>query len=152
MTSPTWATLDDYPPDVQARFRADYRAALDRLSAAADALAAGLATWPLDLLLERSATMTTGHMLVTPMQETSRRPDGERWCFRCRQRRPFAYVVESPIVTAWCDLDAPRGEDGEGVVEWSTGAWYGPTPSIRCDACGLVDGDLFPGTWREWEE
>ncbi len=85
------------------------------------------------------------HILHTPMTETSRRPDGTRYCFECRTRRGFVYVVDSPIVTSWCPLD------GDGTVEFSTGAWYGPSASIRCVTCGTTDGDIFPGTSREWE-
>jgi hypothetical protein len=68
------------------------------------------------------------------MEETFRRPDGERWCFRCKSRRPFDYVVNSPV------------EDRENP------SWYGPSPSIQCSTCGLVDGDMFPGRYREWED
>lgn len=64
------------------------------------------------------------------MQETYRRPDGERWCFICRRVRAFVYVVDAPT-------------DPE--------SYYGPTPSIRCESCGTVDGDCFPGRQREWE-
>ena len=92
------------------------------------------------------------HMLVTPMQEVYRDPDGERWCFVCRKRREFTYVVQAPIVTMWCSLDVPRREDGEGEVEFSSGAWYGPTPHIECATCKTWDGDLFPGLSREWED
>lgn len=92
------------------------------------------------------------HLLHTPMTETYRRTDGEgRWCFRCRCKRPFEYVITSPIVSCWCPIDG-RQDDGEGVVEWSTGAWYGPSTHIECAVCHLVDGDCFPGRWREWED
>lgn len=58
------------------------------------------------------------------------RPDGEpRWCFRCRTQRAFIFVVEREI--------AP--------------SYYGPNPGIKCSHCGLDDGDLFPGRFREWE-
>lgn len=77
----------------------------------------------------------TDCILVTPMDEVSRRPDGERWCFVCRTRRVFARVVLRPIVR---DID-------------DTGAWYGPTTRIECATCRTVDGDCFPGTEREWE-
>jgi hypothetical protein len=88
----------------------------------------------------------SGHILHTPMAETSRRPDGTRYCFECRNHREFFYVVDHPIVTTWCPLD------GSGMVEFSTGAYYGPSSSIRCETCGITDSDMFPGTYREWEE
>lgn len=81
------------------------------------------------------------HILHIPMTETLRRPDGTRYCFSCRTHREFVYVVDSPIVTSWCPLD------GDG-----TGAYYGPSASIRCETCGTTDGDMFPGTSREWND
>jgi hypothetical protein len=67
--------------------------------------------------------------------ETYRRPDGEpRWCFRCRSKQQFDYVVRMPV------------EDPGNP------SYYGPTPDIRCATCGLVDGDIFPGREREWSD
>jgi hypothetical protein len=77
----------------------------------------------------------TVHILHIPMEEVSRRPDGERWCFVCRKRRVFEFVVERPIVTSIDD----------------TGCWYGPTSQIECATCRTIDADLFPGRVREWE-
>ncbi len=88
----------------------------------------------------------SGHILHIPMTEVSRRPDGTRYCFSCRKHREFAYVVDHPVVTAWCPLD------GVGTVEFSTGAYYGPSASIRCETCDTTDSDMFPGTYREWGE
>lgn len=68
-----------------------------------------------------------GHLLVVPEREYSRREDGERWCFRCRSRCPFVLRVLTP------------------VDEMS---YYGPRAQVECDR-GHVDGDCFPGTWRE---
>ncbi len=66
------------------------------------------------------------------LEEIIRRPDGEeRYCFQCRTRRPFELVVMAPVDRM---------------------SYYGPTPSIRCAGCGLVDGDLFPGRERAWED
>jgi hypothetical protein len=65
------------------------------------------------------------------LTEVLRRPDGERWCFVCRKRRDFEYVLRAPV-------------DPE--------SWYGPTPDIQCASCHTSDGDCFPGTWREWED
>jgi hypothetical protein len=64
------------------------------------------------------------------MQEVVRRADGERWCFTCRKRRDFLFIVDAPIELSY----------------------YGPTPHIECATCGKWDGDCFPGTAREWEE
>ena len=55
---------------------------------------------------------------------------GERWCFHCRARRDFRYQV-------WADVKP---------------SYYPPTPSIRCVHCDALDGDLFPGRAREWDE
>ena len=64
----------------------------------------------------------------TEMRETVRDPDGERWCFRCRARRGFFYVVMTTVEPSY----------------------YDPSPSIRCGTCGGTDADLFPGRNREW--
>ena len=79
------------------------------------------------------------HILSFPTEEVIRRPDGERWCFTCRKRRAFDYVVEAPRL----DPNVP--------LEDQTGAWYGPTPHVECSVCKMWDGDCFPGTGREWE-
>lgn len=66
-----------------------------------------------------------------PTRVVHREGNGEsRWCFQCRARAPFEYVVAAPT-------------DPE--------SWYGPTPSIQCQA-GHLDGDLFPGRAREWKD
>ena len=75
-------------------------------------------------------TITRLHILHTPMKEVSARSLGERWCFRCRKRRPFMQVVS---VTR-------------------EPSYYGPTREVRCCVCDTVDGDCFPGTWREWDD
>lgn len=54
--------------------------------------------------------------------------DGERWCFQCRKRREFRFKVTTPVDPM---------------------SYYGPSPSIECGTCGLVNGDLFPGRERE---
>lgn len=85
------------------------------------------------------------HILHTPMEEVRREAEGERWCFKCRKRREFVRVVTTPITVFWCDLKTRK-------IESNTGAWYGPSARIECDTCHLVDGDCFPGTYREWED
>ena len=66
----------------------------------------------------------------TPTRVSSRSPAGERWCFPCRARRLFDLVVETP--------------DGPPSV-------YESTLSIVC-AAGHLDGDLFPGRARTWDD
>lgn len=63
------------------------------------------------------------------MREVHRESLGERWCFRCRKRREFLYIVTAPV--------AP--------------SYYGPNPSIRCASCDQIDGDVGFGGGREWE-
>lgn len=62
-------------------------------------------------------------------REIKRESTGESWCFHCRKRQEFFYVVT-------------------GDVEPS---YYGPNPDIICGQCKTSDGDLFPGREREWE-
>lgn len=69
------------------------------------------------------------HICWTPMTEVCRSPDGERWCFVCRKRNEFERVTECP----------------------ADDSWYGPSQRIECAVCKTVDGDLFPGRYREWE-
>lgn len=68
------------------------------------------------------------HITRTPMKTIHDEPDSERWCFSCRARREFRYVVKAAVEPSY----------------------YDPNPSIRCGTCGLMDGDLFPGRTREW--
>ena len=64
------------------------------------------------------------------MVEVVRRRDGEaRWCFHCRKRRDFLYIVTAPAEPSY----------------------YGPTADVKCGTCNTSDGDLFPGHEREWE-
>ncbi len=62
-------------------------------------------------------------------REIVRRSEGEKWCFHCRTRREFFYIVTAPVV-----MD-----------------WYGPNPGVKCGHCNTSDGDLFPGREREWD-
>lgn len=64
----------------------------------------------------------------TRMIEHSRRSEGDRWCFHCRKRHEFFWVVMVP----------------DGL------SYYGPTAhmdGVRPDCT-----DLFPGCYREIEE
>lgn len=80
-------------------------------------------------------TVTIGDSVVhinrgPAMVEVVRRRDGEaRWCFRCRKRREFLYIVTAPAEPSY----------------------YGPNTDIRCGTCNTSDGDLFPGREREWD-
>jgi len=62
--------------------------------------------------------------------EIHREQLGERWCFVCRKRREFAYAVRAPIEPSY----------------------YGPNYSVVCHVCDTMDGDLFPGYSRDWED
>ena len=63
-----------------------------------------------------------------PMRTIVDEPNGEvRWCFRCRKRVPFRFVVRATVEPSY----------------------YEPNPSIQCEA-GHSDGDMFPGGCREW--
>lgn len=64
-----------------------------------------------------------------PMKRIKDEPDGERWCFRCRKVREFRFTVDAPTEPSY----------------------YGAHPAVRCGHCGTVDGDCFPGRFREWE-
>lgn len=66
------------------------------------------------------------------LEETVRRPNGEeRFCFVCRKKRAFEFVVLAPVDML---------------------SYYGPTPKIECATCHTTDGDMFPGREREWQE
>ena len=71
------------------------------------------------------------HICYTePLEEIVRKQIGQRWCFVCRKRRNFSWVVMAPV----------------GL------SYYGPHEKIVCDACKTQDGDCFPGTYRESRE
>lgn len=67
-----------------------------------------------------------------PVEEVSREPMPERWCFRCRARVAFLTVIYR--------YDVAPSDD-----------YYGPWAVIRCEH-GHDDGDLFPGRVRVWDE
>jgi hypothetical protein len=71
-----------------------------------------------------------GFICGTNMKEASRASEGIKWCFSCRTRREFHRIIMVP----------------DGM------SYYGPSIEITCSACGTIDGDLFPGRVREWEE
>jgi len=63
------------------------------------------------------------------MEEVKRDNIGERWCFKCRKRRDFFFIVTAPIEPSY----------------------YGPNVDVQCGSCDTSDGDCFPGREREWE-
>jgi len=71
---------------------------------------------------------TTGNLTIvgTRMVEHSRRSEGIKWCFHCRKRHEFFYVVMVP----------------DGL------SYYGPHVEIR--GIDRDCTDLFPGWTREW--
>lgn len=62
----------------------------------------------------------------TDMKEHSRRPEGVMWCFRCRTRHEFWWVVMTPV---------------------DQFSYYGP--SAHMAGVGPDCTDLFPGWVRE---
>ena len=64
----------------------------------------------------------------TRMKEHSRRSMGIKWCFHCRKRHEFFWVVSVPV----------------GI------SYYGPDADI--EGIGSDCTDLFPGWTREWVE
>lgn len=63
----------------------------------------------------------------TDMEEASRRSMGVKWCFTCRKRHEFWWVVMAPV----------------GL------SYYGPHVEIQGTRSGC--SDLFPGWIREWD-
>lgn len=63
------------------------------------------------------------------MEEIHRERVGVRWCFQCRARVEFLYIVTAPIEPSY----------------------YGPNPTIRCEPKSHIDGDCGFGGSREWE-
>lgn len=69
-----------------------------------------------------------GHILRVPTRVHSiQRCDTDRWCYVCRKRRQFTFTVHVPVDPM---------------------SYYGPHLTFECSE-GHVDGDCFPGTWRE---
>ena len=64
----------------------------------------------------------------THMKELSRRSQGTKWCFHCRKRHEFFWVVSVPV----------------GI------SYYGPSADL--EGIGNECTDLFPGWSREWVE
>jgi hypothetical protein len=64
-------------------------------------------------------------MTGTQMVEHSRRSEGDRWCFHCRKRHEFFWVVMVP----------------DGL------SYYGPSAGMEGPTSDCTD--LFPGWYRE---
>jgi hypothetical protein len=65
------------------------------------------------------------------MERIVDRVDGDpRWCFKCRKKREFRYVVDREVGYSY----------------------YDPSPSVICGTCRTPDGDCFPGICRTWYE
>lgn len=62
------------------------------------------------------------------MEEVERTSEGVKWCFHCRNRQEFFYIVTAPVEPSY----------------------YGPTMGVHCGRCKTSDGDMFPGGYREW--
>lgn len=66
------------------------------------------------------------------MEETARTSMGERWCFKCRTRAEFSWVVMWPVID-WSD---------EGSI---SAAMWGEYEHSECGNCKQHAGELFPG-------
>lgn len=75
------------------------------------------------------APFDDGVICGTRMVEHSRTSRGIKWCFRCRKRVEFQFVVMVP--------DGP--------------SYYGPTGWMECPNCRGHETDLFPGWFASTE-
>jgi len=66
----------------------------------------------------------------TRMKEVRRESVGIKWCFACRKRAAFEFVVIAP----------------DGL------SYYGPEGYHECTNCKARESDLFPGWTREYED
>ena len=69
------------------------------------------------------------------MHEVKRWDEGIHWCFVCRKRVQFWQIVKAPSM--------------EDLIAWM--GFYSHSRTIECER-GHLNGDLFPGRWREWDE
>ena len=69
------------------------------------------------------------------MHERNRWDEGVKWCFTCRKRVQFWQILRTPSME---DLIATMG-------------FYDHSRTVECEK-GHMDGDMFPGTSREWDE
>jgi hypothetical protein len=68
------------------------------------------------------------------MEEASRTPMGVKWCFKCRSRNEFQWIVIAPVID-W---------NNEASI---AAAYWGPVAHSECGRCKKHGGELFPG----WE-
>ncbi|HVX57390.1 MAG TPA: hypothetical protein VHA37_06685 [Candidatus Saccharimonadales bacterium] len=67
-----------------------------------------------------------------PMEEASRTAMGVKWCFKCRTRAKFSWIVMAPVID-W---------DDENSI---SAAMVGPYAHSECGNCKQHAGELFPG-------
>jgi len=84
----------------------------------------------MSLIEHLSPTVTICH--GPTMEEASRTSMGVKWCFKCRTRNEFQWVVMSPVID-WND---------EASI---AAAMWGPTAYSECGNCKRHAGELFPG-------
>lgn len=89
------------------------------------------------LIEELSPVVTICH--GPAMEERSRDSMGVRWCFKCRKRAEFFWIVMTPVI----NLDDP---DSLYAAMW------GPTAYSECGNCKRHAGELFPGWTYRWED
>ena len=73
------------------------------------------------------------------MKETHRDSMGVKWCFKCRGRHEFHWIVMAPVID-W---------DDEASI---AAAMWGPTAHSECQNCKEQAGELFPGWSYQWED
>lgn len=70
------------------------------------------------------------HIHRTPMEEVTREPYREAWCFHERKRTQHIAVLTQTVEPSY----------------------YDPSWNVECDSCGRLDADVFPGGSREWAD
>jgi hypothetical protein len=75
------------------------------------------------------------------MKERHRDPMGVKWCFKCRGRHEFDWIV----------MGADMALDDDGQISPSM-YMAEPTAHSECSGCGRRDGQLFPGWSYRWED
>lgn len=87
-----------------------------------------------------------------PIVEIRREHEKTAWCFTCRSRQGFVFIVrgfsDEDVKTLFTEIE--RGERPESDM-WGLVSG-GPFPSIECGSCATTDGDMGFGRYREWED
>lgn len=75
--------------------------------------------------------MIAGALVNMPgrMKEIKRDSQGVKWCFHCRKRCEFFFIVTVEVEPSY----------------------YGPNCYVQCGECKTSDGDCFPGRERTWD-